>query len=505
DSFVVSLLFLFTGFAIIIYLNQTSWQPRERDYAYVGSFYAFAAWIGLGVIAVFNGLKNFLTAKTALIVASSVSALSPLLLYTQNLDDHNRHGRTVARDVAVDFLESCAPNAILFTYADNDTFPLWYAQEVLGVRRDVRIVCLSLLRSDWYIDQAKKKQYTSDPLPVSWDHWSYRDGTRDYMNIFEDSEDTLDLRYVDEKMTSADPADRFLSTYGDTLNYIPTRNVFLPVNKKEFMKSSTLEASQEKNIADTVFFRLRGNYLLKDQEIVLDILAHNDWKRPVYFAMNMPLTCYAGLDDYLQLEGLAYRFVPVKNPRPDGDFQSRPLVNLQKCYDLVMNKFGWGGISDLSVYADETSQRMFSDYLRGSCSMIATALAEEGKSKEALGVIRKCVSGIPGEQDAPDLAWDEMVNAAYLAGDAALAEKLAEEGFDEYERCVIWYGTLPRLPGDFSDKKNGMFTLADYAMNYGDSTLYNDFCRRMKAFRFQVPVPDAETDDNDSVTDDSMK
>lgn len=485
DNFIVSLLFLCTGLLIVFYLNQTPWQPRERDYAYVGSFYAFAIWIGFGVIGVYRLFRSFLSTKPAMGIALVISALSPVLLFSQNLDDHNRRGRTAARDVAIDMLESCEQNAILFTYADNDTFPLWYAQEVLGIRRDVRIVCLSLLRSDWYIDQLKRKQYTSDPLPVSMTHWQYRDGTRDFMNIFEETDDTISLQRAAQLMVSQNFGDRFVSTTDDTLNYLPTRNVSLVVNRQH-VSPIKLNSPSEKTDS-IIYWRLRGEYLLKDQVAVVDILAHNDWKRPVYFAMNMPVTCYAGLDDYLRLEGLVYHMVPVKNTRDGGSLQSRPAVLLDKSYELVMHTFQWGGLKDESVYSDETVKRMFSDMVRGSCAKIATALAEEGKPKEAIAVINKCVTEIPASQVAPDQAWLELVDAAYLAGDLQLAQSLSRAAFQHSYDSFRWYGQMRLFPYNLTEVREAMIALYQMADNAGDDVLVQEYEKQLKSLAIPLP------------------
>ena len=483
DTFVTALLFIFTGLVIVLYLNQTPWQPRERDYAYVGSFYAFAIWIGFGVPAFFTLFGKYFKETVALILAAAIGFVSPLLLFTQNFDDHNRSGRTVARDAGINFLESCDKNAILFTYADNDTFPLWYAQEVLGIRRDVRIICLSLLRSDWYIDQAKRANYTSAPLPVTLTHWQYREGTRDYMNIFEETTDTLDLKVIVKRFASENPAEQFISSFGDTLNYINTRNIKMRVNKTLYP-----------NALDSIQWRLRGNYLLKDQLIVLDMLAHNNWERPVYFAVNMPSNCYSGLDDYLQLEGLAFRLVPYKNPREEGSLMMRPHINETKCYDQVVNQFLWGGLSDLDVHADETVARMFGEPMRTTCAQIAMALAESGKSKAAIDVIRTCAAEIPASQFAPDQAWIEMVNAAYLAGDRKLAADLSRIAFDHFLEYYRWYVTLPRYTGDLGEKENALITLSLLAEESGDAALANDYREKLRLAGINVPVPDTLPD-----------
>jgi hypothetical protein len=471
DAFIVTLLFLFTGLAIVLYLNQTPGQPRERDYAYVGSFYAISIWLGLGVIGLWETLKGLLQPLRAVSIATALSVGSPLILVAQNWDDHDRSGRTVAEDVAINFLESCEKNAVLFTYADNDTFPLWYAQEVLGVRRDVRIICLSLLNSDWYIDQAKRKQHTADPLPISMEHWDYREGTRDYL-FFRDSNDTLSLDTV---------VDRFFD------NYIATRNVSLPVNKTEFLKTSTLPDEREDEIGDTIVWRLRGSYLMKDQLIVLDFLAHNDWKRPVYFAANMPLNCYAGLDDYLQLEGLAYRMVPVANDREEKSFQLRPAVQLDKSYRMIMSSFRYGGLSDPGVYADETVQRMFSDPMRIACSQTAMALAEAGERKKAVDVIRKCIEGIPANQVAPDGYWLDMVEAAYVADDIPLATSLSRTMFEHNIATLRWYRSMTQTTWDFGYKRDANYSLIDMADIFENTSLSKEFRKKMKDMNLEMP------------------
>jgi hypothetical protein len=506
DAMVTLLLFLFTGMAIVFYLNQTPAQPRERDYAYVGSFYAFSIWIGLGAISLFEFIRQRLTAVSAVAIAMVCSLLSPFILLQQNWDDHDRSGRTVARDIAVNFLNSCEKNAIIFTYADNDTFPLWFAQEVLGVRRDVRIICISLFRGDWYIDQAKKQQYTSDPLPITISHWQYRDGTREYMQISDETNDTLDLHRMVDLFTTRKTEDVFVTSEGDTVNYLPGRNAMLKVNKENYLRQGNANVSAS-SLEDTIYWRLRGNYFLKDQMMILDMIAHNDWKRPIYFAVNMPLNSYAGLDDYLQLEGLAYRLVPTKNKREQKSLQARPQVNLEKSYDLVMH-FGYGGLKDPSVYADETTQRMFSDPMRFTCSVLANALAEKGKYKEAIDVIKKCTTEIPATQVAPDNAWLDLINAAYYAEDIPLAESLSKTAFKDFFNSMRWFQDMSKkersLPWEVGDKRNGMISLVEMAETYGNTKLAEQFKAQMLLLGIKMPVAEPEMEEED-LTPDSLR
>jgi hypothetical protein len=448
DALVTALLFVFTGLSIVVYLNQTPWQPRERDYAYVGSFYAFAIWIGLAIMWIYDTKKLFGRAFT-LSLAVSLSGIVPVIVLTQNWDDHDRSNRTVARDLAVSMLESCEQNGILFTYADNDTFPLWYAQEVLGVRRDVRIVCLSLFRSDWYIDQAKKKYYTSEPLPISMNHWEYREGTRDWLSI--EGNDTMALADVVEFFKSDDLNYKYETVAGDTVNYIPARNVYIPAD----------------NDSGYILWPISGSsYILKDQIVILDILAHNNWERPIHFAVNMPGSTYGGLSNYLQLEGLTYKLVPTENMRVDGDLLERPQVNLQKCYDLFMKKFSWGGLQDPDVYADQTVQRMFSDPYRSSVAVTAHALAESGMNEQASGLIRICARNIPANQVAPDDYWISMVDAAYQCGDEVQGDSMGITAFNYALKSVQWYRTMGNPSAELQYKKQQLAILFSIAVDY---------------------------------------
>lgn len=467
DAIITGLLFLFTGLAIVFYLNQTPWQPRERDYAYVGSFYAFAIWVGLGIMTVYD-LKKYVGRTVTLAAAVGLSGIVPVVVLTQNWDDHNRSHRTVARDLAVSMLESCEKNAVLFTYADNDTFPLWYAQEVLGIRRDVRIICLSLFRSDWYIDQAKKKNYESDPLPISMNHWQYREGTRDWLSIGEN--DTMLLENVVSFFTSNDLRYKYETVSGDTVNYIPARFVKIPAPNAE----------------GEIMWAIPGSYILKDQMIILDILAHNEWKRPIHFAVNMPMSCYGGLDNYLQLEGLTYKLVPTFNMRENADLTENPQVNLEKSYDLFMKKFSWGGLENEDVYADETTQRMFSDPYRYSCAVTAHALAESGMNEQAAGLVRLCTQNIPATQILPDDYWISLTDAAWMSGDNELANSLADQAFTHFIQCIKWYRTLPKPSGDMGFKIQQVQLLYALAVDYGEVELAGKW--EMEMSNANVPV-----------------
>lgn len=449
-GWVVLLLFVFTGLAIVFYLNTTPGQPRERDYAFVGSFYAFAIWIGFGVFALIDLIIGFgvRAGRTATLIGLLLAISSPFILVQQNFDDHNRSGRTAARDFAVNLLNSCAPNSILFTYADNDTFTLWFAQEVLGIRRDVRVVCLSLLRSDWYIDQMKRRQYTSESLPITLSHWDYREGTRDYVSIDAESDKVFSADSLIRFAISKNSKNTYINSFGDTLNYFPSRHAFLPINQVAIQKQNF--NSFDKNLLnDTLFWDLPGgSYMLKDQLIILDILAHHNWERPIYFAANMPGSAYAGLTNYLQLEGLAFRLVPFRNPVSSA-LNDHPLCNTQYSFQLLTQQFGWGGLEKENVYADETVYRMFIDPMRQTTALVASALAEQGQSKKAIDLIRLCMNKIPIRQAPPDEHILRFTELAWEIGEFAFAKELTLIQFQEYEKSISWLKTLPKLPGDY--------------------------------------------------------
>jgi hypothetical protein len=476
DAFITLLLFLFTGVAIAVYLNMTPWQPRERDYAFVGSFYAFSIWIGIGILFVGEQLAKLkLSPKTVMTGTVVFSLISPLILIQQNYNDHNRSGRTAARDFAVNLLESCEQNAILITYADNDTFTLWFAQEVLGIRRDVRVVCLSLLPNDWYIDQMKKKQYTSDPLPITMDHEMYKQGKRDFISVSPATESAIATDSLIRFATSKRKGEFFTDSYGDTSNFIPSRNTYITVDKSAYAKTATVSAEKMRTASDSIFWTIGGNYIMKDQLVILDIIAHNNWKRPIYFAPGMPGSSYYNLNNYLEAEGMAWRLTPFYHNDEDHELTTDPACNTEKSYNLMMQKYAWGGLKNPNVYADETVERMFIDPMRESAAVVASALIGEGKTAEAALLIKRCVEELPHTQAAPDDKWLALCVAAFGTGDKALAEKTAKTAFKHATESVRWYSDMHLRPGDYYTQINIMEQLYGYAVISGNKNLADEF------------------------------
>ena len=281
---IIMLLFIMTGIAIVFYLNQYPNQPRERDYAYAGSFYFYSVWIGLGVLALFELFSKLAGEKIAAPVAGLLCFFAvPVIMGSENWDDHDRSGRYLARDVAFNYLESCAPNAILFTNGDNDTFPLWYAQEVEGKRTDVRVCNLMLLNTDWYIDQMKRKVYESGPLPVSLPVKKYYDGINNQVYIFEKTKDPVDISTVIDWVNSDNKGTKLQASATELLDIIPTKTIRIPVDAKKVLASGTVKPEDSAKIVPYIDIKLKGSRIIKSQLIVLDILAHNNWERPIYY------------------------------------------------------------------------------------------------------------------------------------------------------------------------------------------------------------------------------
>lgn len=449
NSFVVFLLFLMTGFAIIIYLNQYPYQPRERDYAYAASLFAFAIWIGLGVMSLSRLLSKVMSLKIAAPVATIVTVLAvPGIMAAEGWDDHDRSERYTALAMAKNYLNSCDKNAILFTNGDNDTFPLWYAQEVEGIRTDVRVVNLSLLNTGWYADQMARKAYESDAVPFSMTHEQYRDGTRDYVYIVEHSKEEdqhFELKSVMDFVGSNDDRTKF-SVGGRKLNIFPTRKFKLTVNKDSVMKYDVVRPQDTAMIIDELKWRASGNGIMKNQMLQLDILANNNWKRPVYFAITTGSDAYINLEKYFQIEGLAYRLVPVEDNDGDG-MTGRVATDIM--YDNMMNKFEWGNMGKEGVFLDETNRRMTMN-LRSNFGRLANSLIREGrrsndpavkqdKFAKAEEVCDKCLEVIPDSKIPYDYFIIPVAEAYYKLDKTEKADAIMKRVLEIYHNNMTYY------------------------------------------------------------------
>ena len=394
DTFVVALIFVMTGIVIVVYLNQHAPQPRERDYAFAASFYAFAIWIGLGVFSLFENLPKKLQSKTgAILITMACLIFVPGIMAFQGWDDHDRSNKYLGLNTAKNYLNSCAPNAILFTNGDNDTFPLWYAQEVEGVRTDIRVVNMSLLNTDWFIDQMKKKAYDGKPVPFTLDKKIYRSGSLDVLYLIdqEDVDGYIDLYLLFDLLKTDRERLQFMTDIGP-LHYFPTKNYRVSADSAQVISTGTMPLELSDKIVP-IEWKLNRNAIYKNSVMALDLLANNNWERPVYFATTTGNDVYLGLEKWFQLEGMAYRLIPMFADNIDGQ---TGRINTDILYDNMMNKFEYGNLNDPSVYFDETGRRMISS-LRSHFTRLATALTIEGKRDSALMVCDRCLEVIPDE------------------------------------------------------------------------------------------------------------
>jgi len=444
DAGVVALLFFFTGLAIVLYLNQNPLQPRERDYAYAGSFYAFAIWIGLGVAGLYDWLKNKITPATAGIAGTLIGLLAaPVLMAQQGWDDHNRSNKTTARDFAVDYLESCEPNAILFTYGDNDTYPLWYVQEVENVRPDIRIVNLSLLGTDWYIRQMKKRVNEADGLPITMSDDKFVQGVRDVIHFYDYKlEGSIELKNIFDVLTSDNANDKVPMQDGSKENILPTKNFKITIDPQQVLATKTVNPEWKDSIASVLNFTYNKNYVTKSELAMFDILAHNNWKRPIYFAVTVPGDNYIGLDKYLYNEGFAYRLLPLKPQLVDSTQQEDERVNSAPMYNNLLNKFKWGNMKKAS-YLDPESTRMIATIIK-SFNILAEKLLAEGKTEEAKKVLQRSIEVIPEKNYLFYYILHKYYTAEllYKVNEPALANKLIENTADYIQKELNYLGDI---------------------------------------------------------------
>lgn len=439
NALVVFLLFFFTGIAIAIYLNMYPYQPRERDYAFVGSFYAYAIWIGLSVIGLFTALKDKVS-PTAL--ASGLTAVgllaAPILMAKENWDDHDRSGRYTARDIAKNYLDSCAPNAILFTNGDNDTFPLWYVQEVEGYRTDVRVVNLMLLNTDWYIEQMARKAYDGDGIPISMTPDQYRQGTRDFVRFQEsgraEKDAYYDLKKIVEFITSDDKAVS-VNNGREKINYIPVRNLRIPADSATAVQNGLVSPEEASQVTD-VTWRASGQYILKSELAVWDLLAHNNWERPIYFSITMGEDAFFGLEDYFRQEGFAYRLVPIKNE--SQGYRSYGDVDTDVMYDRLMNKFQWGGLQDTTIFLDENNMRFVTN-IRFTFTRLAQALMKEGDKERAKAVLDRSREIALNANTTPNGAVIPMAQLYFQIDDKESAREITKILFDHESEYMDYF------------------------------------------------------------------
>src|SRR5690606_192903 len=441
DAGVVGLLFFMTGLAIVLYLNQTPLQPRERDYAYAGSFYAFAIWIGLGVVGIADWLRKKVNARTAGWIATVIGLLAgPVILAKDGWNDHDRSQKSLARDIARDYLESCAPNAVLFTYGDNDTYPLWYVQEVENVRPDIRIVNLSLLSADWYVRQMKDKVNEAEPLPITIPDEKYVKGVRDVI-YYQDAKipGSVELKNIVALLLSDNPNDKRQLQSEEPENFLPTKSFQLTINRDDVSRDQVVRAARQDSITDVMRWTDNRNYVSRAELAIMDILENNNWERPIYLATTVPSENFMGLDKYLVSEGFALRLMPIQATQNT----SQGLVHADAIYEQAMNKYSWGNIRN-SRYLDPESYRMVSLILNNIYSAPAEALIAEGKKEEARKLLNNALESMPERiyriMDA--YGYSFLVENLYAVDETEKANALAERNVKYLEEQLRYYAAI---------------------------------------------------------------
>ena len=458
---VILLLFLFTGLALKLYLNERVFEPRERDYALVGSFYAFSIFIGMGVIALYELIKPLLKPRLAIPIVGVLSLLCvPILLASENWDDHDRSGRYTAQSTAKAYLDSVDEDvdAMIFTIGDNDTFAIWYAQEIEGYRTDVRSINTQLLATDWYIDQLKRRTYTSSPIPSQLKHSQYAYGIRDYLKyeavqirdsvrwslsdfmrwVSSDSPSTQYKFLLERNNISSD----LVPVSTQQMIYYPNNKIRVPVNKENVLKSGVVKPEDAELIVDYIDIDLPTSGLYKNRLMMLDILHNNDWERPIYFTGgSYDDSEYFWMKDYLQLDGLVYKLVPIKTPLdPNNPYQTMGRIDANLMYDIVM-KWDWGNSDSPDIYHDpETRKNSIS--FRSNITRLANALIDDGQKEKAITVLDLAMEKMPIETFGYYSLVTPIASAYYRAGDREKAQQIMQEiafGYREYmQYYALW-------------------------------------------------------------------
>jgi len=450
---VMLLLFLFTGLALKVYLNERVFEPRERDYALVGSFYTFSIFIGLGVLALSERIRSFLRPRIAVPIVGALSLLCvPVLLASENWDDHDRSGRYTAQSTAKAYLDSVEEDvdAMIFTIGDNDTFAIWYAQEIEGYRTDVRSINTQLLATDWYIDQLKRRTYTSSPIPSQLEHRQYAYGVRDYIKheaLLDSVRWTLNdfMRWVssDQPRTQYkflleqyDVSTTNIPKSTQQMIYYPTNQIRVPVNKENVLKSGVVKPEDAELIVDYIDIDLPTSGLYKNRLMMLDILHNNDWERPIYFTGgSYDDSEYFWMKDYLQLDGLVYKLVPIKTPIDPNNPYQMGRIDANQMYDIVM-KWDWGNSDRPDIYHDpETRKNSIS--FRSNITRLANALIEDKQVEKAITVLDLAMDKMPIETFGYYSLVTPIASAYYRAGATEKAQQIVQKlaaGYHEYMR-----------------------------------------------------------------------
>lgn len=445
NFWVLLVFFLFTGIALKIYLNERPFEPRERDYALVGSFYVFAIWIGFGVYALYDMLKEKLSTKVVAPLVTIVCLLAvPGVLISQNWDDHNRSNRYTATSMAKMYLDSVEENGILFTIGDNDTFALWYAQEIEGYRQDVRVINTSLFATDWYIDQMKRAAYESKPVKTLLEHSDYSYGTNDYVRFYKDPRvrDTMLvtnwLRYI----KSNDPSTQAETQSGQTVSTFPTKNIRIPVSASNAIKSGIVKEKDRNKIVPYIDINLDENVMLKNRILMLDVVANAKWERPIYFTGgSFGDDDYLWMKDYLQLDGVCYKLVPIKTPVDPRVPYDMGRMDTDKMFDIVTN-WEWGNSGTDKIYHDPETRKNSITY-RGNLARLVETLLTEKDSVRAKKILDLGMEKMPVDKFGHYTLLEPFINGYYQIGEKETARKIWNETTKKYHEKLRYFSSLP--------------------------------------------------------------
>ncbi len=478
DTWVVFLLFVMTGLAIIVYLNQTPYQPRERDYAYAGSFYAFAIWIGFGVLAAVDFVSKYLKSNTAIVLAVSGLLLLavPGVMAVEGWKGHDRSGKYAARDFAMNYMAQCDKNAIIFTNGDNDTFPLWYVQEVENFRTDMRVVNYMLASGDWYVHQLGKKVYESERLPLTLTPDQYNKGINDYIPVLERIAGPVELKEAINFVANESDQTKVPLQSGEKINYLPTKKLKLTVDKAAVIRNGIVPKEMEHLIVDVIEWEVTQNGLYKNDLMLLDLIASNNWERPIYFANPSSSSKVFNVDKYCHMEGVVYKFMPVIAPEY---YRGMGGVYAKGSYDLLVNKARWGNLNHPDVTVDRESFRN-SSIAKQSYMRLAQALINEGKKDLAIIALDKSLEFFPAKKFPYDYFMLPWIDIYYEAGDPAKAMDVMEKLADRYLDDLRYYTSLD---GKFvkyynTNMQEAMAVIQRLSEIAGKHSL-NDFQKRM--------------------------
>ncbi len=499
DGITTFMLFFFTGIAIAIYLNMPPLQPRERDYAFAGSTYAYAIWIGLGVLMVNDWIQKILKGSAGAYAATGICLLAvPVIMAKEEWDDHDRSNKTLAQATAYNALISCAPNAVLFTFGDNDTYPVWYLQEIEGVRRDVRVINMSLLGIDWYVDQLNYRINDADAVPMQWKKQNYIGDHHNYIRYNASPRIPQDryfnLAEICQFMDSDDPQAK--AAFGSEMeNYMPTKNFFVQTpSKAELVQNGLVKATDTGRINNTMQFRFPKDIAGKDDLAVLNIIsevAKQGWKRPIYFGGGLPNDNYEGLENYMRLEGIVYRLLPYQMQdtfqMPEQDMGT---VDLDKSYDLFVNKYKWGNAERNNVYYDEKNRIMFAAY-RVNSGRIGSELAMKGRREDAVRMLDAVRNGISEHSYFYDATAYYMAIAYYRAGAMDKAKDMTMKLVRNAEDDINYITDLndngkERMQGDAERDLSIINSLMKNAQASGDITTFQILDKKLNILAGKV-------------------